>query len=143
MRPIRSAVGANVGSVAFCSAGEMGSHTVATGASGVPVSGEILAVPVMRLDDLSPAPTFVKMDIEGAEMEALEGGRQLLLHGETAWAVALYHRQEDFWRIPLFIHECNPELRLYLRHYAEDWAETVCYAIPADRVRASGITRGA
>jgi hypothetical protein len=74
------------------------------------------------------------MDIEGFERQALAGAGGLLSAGKTAFAVTLYHRTSDLWQIPRFIHEVAPGLRLYLRHYAEDWAETICYAVPPGRL---------
>ena len=73
----------------------------------------------------------------GGEREALAGGRGLLQSEETAFAVALYHRMSDLWNLPLDIHDSAPGLKLFLRHYAEDWSETVCYAVPPNRVRLS------
>jgi hypothetical protein len=74
------------------------------------------------------------MDIEGFEREALDGARRLLSQEKTAFALTLYHRMSDLWQIPLYIRAYAPNLRLFLRHYAEDWAETVCYAIPSNRI---------
>jgi hypothetical protein len=64
----------------------------------------------------------------------LAGARGLLATGETAFAVTLYHRLSDLWTIPLYIHAAAPDLKLFMRHYAEDWAETIFYAVPVDRV---------
>jgi FkbM family methyltransferase len=130
---INAAVGAERGSMPFLASGEPSSHASSAGAQGLAVGGELIDVDVIRLDDLVPRPTYVKMDIEGFEREALEGARDLLSGGDTAFAITLYHRMSDLWQLPFFIHECAPDLRLYLRHYAEDWAETICYAIPGNR----------
>lgn len=131
---MNSAVGARRGSLPFVASGGLSSHARSAGAQGLEGIGQLIGVEVIRLDDLAPRPTYVKMDIEGFEREALAGSRHLLSGGHTAFAVTLYHRMTDLWQIPLYIHDCAPDLRLYLRHYAEDWAETICYAIPADRV---------
>lgn len=134
-RALNAAVGAARGSIPFVASGALSSHAASAGAQGIETGGPVVNVDVITLDELQPRPTYVKMDIEGFEREALAGGRDLLSGGATAFAVTLYHRMSDLWQIPLYIHQCAPDLRLFLRHYAEDWAETICYAVPADRVR--------
>lgn len=74
-------------------------------------------------------------------MEALRGSISLLQSHDTVFAVALYHRMEDLWSVPLFIRSAAPALKLVLRHYAEDWSETVCYAIPGNRLALPSDTR--
>jgi len=118
------------GSVRFAASGNVASHTSLIGDE----AEKVIEVPGVQLDDLSPRPTFVKMDIEGSEVSAIKSAEGLLRGGQTAWAVTLYHHLEDFWRIPLYFRRAAPELRLFLRHYAEDYAETICYAVPPERV---------
>ncbi|MCU1234543.1 MAG: hypothetical protein JWP63_2510, partial [Candidatus Solibacter sp.] len=78
-------------------------------------------------------PTHVKMDIEGAEMEALEGARNTIARHSPVLAICTYHLQNDLWRIPALIHSINPEYKFYLRpHLLEGW-DVVCYAIPPQR----------
>jgi FkbM family methyltransferase len=137
---INAAVGAERGSMSFVATGTPASHGASAGAEGLSIQGKAVDVDVVRLDDLNPRPTYVKMDIEGFEREALAGARDLLSAGCAAFAITLYHRMSDLWQIPLSIHAIAPGLRLFLRHYAEDWAEMICYAIPADRVNGSETT---
>jgi FkbM family methyltransferase len=94
-----------------------------------------LEVPVTTIDRLAAEarPTFIKLDVEGDELEALEGGRQTLQRAQPAVAVCLYHRPEDLWTIPLFLHETLPAHRIYLRAHAWDGFELVVYAIPEER----------
>ena len=132
---VNAGAGASAGSIPFVASGGLSSHAVSAGAQGIAAGGPSIDVEVVMLDALAPRATDVKMDIEGFEREALEGARGLLAAGQTAFAVTLYHRMSDLWQPPLFIHQRARILRLFLRHYAEDWAETICYAIPADRVR--------
>ena len=58
---------------------------------------------------------YIKYDVEGAEYEALEGSKNTVLRDRPVLAVSLYHRPEDLFRIPLYIHSLNPAYRFYLR----------------------------
>ena len=133
--PKNAAAGARQGRLPFVAGAGLASHAATAGAQGMAANGSLVDVEVLALDRLAPRPTYVKMDIEGFELEALAGAHTLLAGEETAFAVTLYHRMSDLWTIPLYIHDRAPGLKLFLRHYAEDWAETICYAIPPDRVR--------
>jgi FkbM family methyltransferase len=93
---------------------------------GVPIS-------TVSLDDYfheRPSPTLIKMDIEGAEAEALRGAAQLLHQASPVLAVSAYHFPTDLWTIPLLIKRLMPNGRLYLRHYTREVDDTVCYAVP-------------
>ena len=72
--------------------------------------------------------TFIKMDIEGAELEALKGSTGTILRDKPRLAVCIYHSNNDMIRIAEYIHEIMPEYKLYVRHHwLNDW-ETVLYA---------------
>lgn len=73
--------------------------------------------------------TFVKMDIEGAEMNALEGMKSIIMEQKPKLAICIYHLYDDLWNIPKYIHELVPEYKLYMRHYSKINEETVIYAI--------------
>ena len=137
---MNAAVGARQATMPFVATGALSSHVVSAGAQGLAPRGPIMDVEVVPLDELSPRPTYVKMDIEGFEREALAGGLELLSRGDTAFAVTLYHRMSDLWRLPLYMHEFAPDLQFVLRHYAEDWAETICYAVPRNRLSTRAVT---
>ena len=87
---------------------------------------------VVRLDDTigNARVTFLKMDIEGAEPQALEGARQTILAHKPKLAICVYHHLKDLWEIPLFIKSLVPEYRIFLRHHTKLEYETVCYALP-------------
>lgn len=78
--------------------------------------------------------TFIKMDIEGAEMDALIGAKETILKNKPKLAICIYHdvlKHEDLWKIPLFIRNLNLEYKIYIRHHdGSGISETVCYAIP-------------
>lgn len=72
--------------------------------------------------------TFIKMDIEGAELDALRGASRIIAEQKPKLAVSIYHRPEDIIEIPGFILSLRPDYRLYIRHYSLFSNETVLYA---------------
>jgi len=114
--------------VQFSASGDMSAAISASGS---------LVVDAAPLDELvlDMAPTFVKMDIEGAEAEALEGARQLISRHRPILSICLYHRQSDLWRIPLLIHSIYPGYRHFLRPHETDGWQTVGYAVPPERLK--------
>jgi FkbM family methyltransferase len=98
--------------------------------SKVADNGETV-VNVDKLDNIQvEAPTFIKMDIEGAEGAAIEGGARTIGKYRPKIAMAVYHRPGDFWRIPEQILGIREDYDLYLRHYTESIYETVMYFVP-------------
>jgi FkbM family methyltransferase len=75
-------------------------------------------------------PTYIKMDIEGAEMDALRGGGCLIRESRPTLAICVYHCPDHLWEIPLAIAAFSPAYGLHLRRYAEIPWELVCYGIP-------------
>ncbi len=72
---------------------------------------------------------FIKMDIEGAEMGALEGATNTIRSLKPKMAIAVYHDYEDIVTIPNFLKTLVPEYRLYLNHYTTTYGETILYAM--------------
>jgi FkbM family methyltransferase len=103
-----------------------------TGTVGSSIGGGSNLVNCDPLDDIlvDIVPTFIKMDIEGAEREALLGARRVLKEHTPALAICLYHAQEYLWQIPLLIQSFSDQYSFYLRRYADECWETVCYAVP-------------
>lgn len=73
--------------------------------------------------------TFIKMDIEGAEMNALIGAENIIKRDKPQLAICLYHNSDDIWRIPLMLRKWVPEYKMYIRHHSASFVETVLYAI--------------
>jgi FkbM family methyltransferase len=90
-----------------------------------------LTIHVNKLDHLLQEKiTFLKMDIEGAEREAIEGASELIKRYHPRLAISVYHRHDDFWQIPEQILSIRDDYAIYLRHYTEGIAETVMFFIP-------------
>lgn len=73
--------------------------------------------------------TFIKMDIEGSEMQALIGAKETIKRCKPKLAICVYHKMEDIIEIPKYILQLNPDYKLYLRHYSYKSTETVLYAV--------------
>ena len=73
--------------------------------------------------------TYLKMDVEGAEREAISGAEQTIRTFAPKLNIAAYHRSEDFFELPLVIHSLCKDYALYLRHhpYVPAW-DTNLYA---------------
>lgn len=93
-----------------------------------PLNGRnFIDVQAVAGDSLTENADFIKIDVEGAEHNALLGCRRSIENGASL-AVSLYHRNEDMFDIPLLVHSINPKLKLYVRHllYIPAW-ETNLY----------------
>lgn len=89
------------------------------------------SIHVRPLDDLNlNDATFIKMDIEGGEVEAIRGSRNTILKYHPRLAISVYHKVDDFRVIPQLILSIRPDYDLYLRHYTEGVIETVMFFIP-------------
>jgi hypothetical protein len=95
-----------------------------------------LEITCMTVDDLlqDTTPTYIKMDIEGAEPEALHGASRAIRRSAPILAVSAYHRPNHLWRIPALLKSLRPDYRIFLRPHNEEGWDTVCYAVPNDRL---------
>jgi FkbM family methyltransferase len=73
--------------------------------------------------------TYIKMDIEGAELDALQGAKESILAYAPKLAISVYHAPDHLWEIPMLLKSFVPRYRLYLRHHTSLAYETVCYAV--------------
>ena len=61
--------------------------------------------------------SYIKMDVEGAELEALQGGRQQIKVNKPKLFLAAYHHDADLFLLPLFLWQMVPEYKIYLRKH--------------------------
>ncbi len=73
---------------------------------------------------------FIKMDVEGSELNALKGAKNIILNDRPQMAVSIYHSSSDFVEIPLYLYDLLDNYSLYLGHYSINHNETVIYCIP-------------
>lgn len=94
-----------------------------------------MTVKSVALDDVlaSEKPTIIKMDVEGSELNALRGAESTIKTHKPLLAICAYHQPLDMFEIPFALKALEPESTLFLRSYAMDGFDTVCYSVPPNR----------
>jgi FkbM family methyltransferase len=93
------------------------------------------SIDVVSLDQVlgGKRASYIKMNIEGAEIDALAGARKTIGRWMPKLAISVYHRPSDLWRIPQLVRELSPQYELFLRQHDGGVIETVLYAnAPSD-----------
>lgn len=95
-----------------------------------------LTIPITTINkyctDNNIKPDFIKMDIEGAELSALKGGIETIKKYRPQLAISIYHSNEDFINIPLYLNRELTNYNFAIGHYSPSLSETVLYAIPKE-----------
>ncbi|UCZ86723.1 FkbM family methyltransferase [Pseudomonas sp. L5B5] len=85
-------------------------------------------VQVRRLDAiLDDSPTLIKMDIEGAELQALQGACGHISQGRPKLAISAYHRASDLLEITRYVESLRADYKIGLRHHTEERWDTCLY----------------
>ena len=100
-------------------------------ASHVASNGDTM-IQVVALDDALPgfSPTFIKMDIEGAEDVALLGAREMITAHRPRLAISAYHQPRDLWDLLIRLQSWDLGYSFYLRDHSFNGFDTVLYALP-------------
>ncbi len=105
----------------------------ATGGAGAGISESgTIEVNCKRVDDsfFDYKPTYIKFDIEGAELDGLKGAEKTIETYRPKLAVCIYHLPDDLWRIFLYLHKKFPFYNFFTRTHQYDGLDFVLYAIP-------------
>ena len=73
---------------------------------------DVVTVDSLSLDNVS----FIKFDVEGSELEAIEGARETILKSRPAMKIACYHRSEDVFALVQKVLEIRSDYKVYMRH---------------------------
>lgn len=100
--------------------------------SGTKENDKSIPIPLTTIDTFcaenNVKPTFIKMDIEGSELEALKGAKETIRKNKPKLAISIYHKLEDMWELPLLIHEIEPGYKFYCKKNSPV-AEFILHAI--------------
>ena len=96
-------------------------------------AGGSFTVKTLNIDDLVSREklsqvNFIKMDIEGAELDSLKGAEQTIRKYKPRLAVTLYHHLRDFVTIPKYLNDLNLGYKFYMDHFSINQEETVLFA---------------
>ena len=85
--------------------------------SSISSDGELIET--VTVDTLcgNNAVTYIKMDVEGSEIDALNGAIKTLSDKKPKLNIALYHRFTDMFEIPILINRINPDYEFYIRRH--------------------------
>jgi FkbM family methyltransferase len=76
---------------------------------------------------------FIKLDIEGAEQDAIDGAYETIKKYKPVLAICIYHKAEDWYKIPQKVLAIESGYKVYLRHYMQGIFESVLYFIPKNK----------
>jgi FkbM family methyltransferase len=104
----------------------------ATGTAAAALGKGNCQVPTTTLDKALSGiePTFIKMDIEGAELDALAGAAATIRRCRARLAICAYHCQDHLWHVPLAIRALSDSYQFFLRPHNRQGYDLVCYAVP-------------
>jgi FkbM family methyltransferase len=119
IRPYNSGLWSQDTSLSFAGEG--------TTRSAVTVAGKA-TTRVIDLDQLKLKPTLIKMDIEGAEQNAILGAAETIRQYKPNLAITVYHSLDDLVSIPRLIKSLSADYRFFLRAHANYTEELVLYA---------------
>ena len=100
--------------------------------SEVAGNSDVIYINTITIDEFAKThlkPTFIKMDIEGAELNALIGANNVIVNHKPKLAICIYHRPSDLSEIAKYIKQLNSHYRFYIRHYRDYICDTVLYCL--------------
>lgn len=122
IHPVKAGLHRAKATLRFDDAGMRGSVLTTTGATTISVVG---------LDEVlnGERVSYVKLNIEGAEIDALEGGAASVRRWAPKLAIAAYHVPDHLWRVPATIRDLRTDYQIYFRQHDGGIIETVTYAL--------------
>lgn len=123
---INSAVGKKDGKVHFKMSGGRNSATDKNGK-------EIEQICVDSLN--AKGKVYIKLDVEGAEENAISGSLNTIKNFKPILNIAAYHKNSDIFSIPILVKKLNPDYNVFIRHhsYIPAW-DTNYYFLVGDKI---------
>lgn len=90
-------------------------------------------VEVTALDDTDVAPSYLKLHLEGHELDALQGAEKTIRRYRPMIAVTTYHSEAGLWQLPSWLMTTLADYRFYLRLHSWCGTGAVMYCLPNER----------
>jgi FkbM family methyltransferase len=121
--PVQKALSNRIGTFSFCATGRGGSASREEGnitVEGVTIDSFVEKEGLERID-------FIKLDVEGAELEVLEGAIETIKKFKPKMAISVYHKPEDIITIPNLLQKYYQMPEFYLSHNNYGLDETILF----------------
>ncbi len=93
-------------------------------------TGSVVSIMTTTVDKAVPVPfTYMKMDIEGAEIKALKGAEKHILVNRPKLGISVYHKPTDLLDVWKYLRMLNPDYHFYLRNHTPVWDDIILYAV--------------
>ena len=103
---------------------------VTGGLDGIISNQGTMKIETTTIDEYKNAvPSYIKFDVEGVEIEAINGAVETIGTSKPKLAIASYHYPKHIWEIPLLVKQINPSYKLKLRHYTDSVFDSIFYFI--------------
>lgn len=89
-----------------------------------------VAIDDMVKDKTMEKVDFIKLDVEGSELNVLKGSRETILKYRPKMAISIYHKLSDFVDIPKYLSSICKDYEFFLDHFHLDESETIVFAKP-------------
>ena len=100
------------------------------GLDGIISNSGTMKIETTTIDEYkNETPTYIKFDVEGVEIEAINGTINTIKNSKPKMAIASYHYPKHLWEIPLLIMKINPTYKVRLRHYTDSVFDSIFYFI--------------
>ncbi len=82
------------------------------------LSGTGTETDCISVDSLNQNASFIKMDVEGEEINAIKGAKNTIINHKPKMLISAYHRTDDLISIPKAVLSLNPDYKMYIRHFS-------------------------
>lgn len=106
-----------------------GTH-VSTGGRKNSVKCKVVSIDEFVASNSIKGVHFIKLDVEGAEADAIKGAIKTIKNNKPKLAISLYHKSEDLYFLPRLIYEIIQDYKFYIGHHHASLHETILYASP-------------
>ena len=95
--------------------GHSGNKLVENGSETVPVT----TIDAYAREKNLPSVDFIKLDVEGAELDILKGAKTSIARYKPILAISAYHKWDDFWTLMNFIKSIRSDYEFAMRQSYE------------------------